>query len=326
MATRAAVQPLGARVPAASNVPAQFGRAAVGLIIVALTLLLVDRSRLISRLAKLDVRYVALGMLLALPQLGLCAWRWRVSARRLGLPLSMRQATREYGLSIFLNQVLPFGVAGDAVRVTRYARQLQAECALESPTAWRGALTSALVERSAGQLLLIALAALLAPLWFEAVPRLACIAALGGMLAGWLALRRLARVVAPAANGGRLAALRHALADLDRALLAPRALALQAALSSAILLTIVGQLCCALAALGLDLPTRLALQIFPPMLLAMALPFSFAGFGPREAATAALYHAAALTTSDGTAFSLAYGAMSCLAALPGALWFVASRR
>src|SRR5690625_3999721 len=48
-------------------------------------------------------------------EVALTAERWRIGARPLGVPLSRREAFREYALSTWLNQILPGGVAGDLV-------------------------------------------------------------------------------------------------------------------------------------------------------------------------------------------------------------------
>jgi glycosyltransferase 2 family protein len=274
------------------------------------TCLLVDRASLLARLARLRPGYVALGALIAVPQLALCTLRWRFTAGRLGVALGYRAALREYALSLCLNLLLPLGVLGDALRVLRHARRLQLHDQ-RAPTL-RPALHAVLLERTSGQLVVAAWAGAAAPLWFGARA--------GGWLAGIacaaFALACGVRVWARAREVARLSGWRRLVCDFDRAFLSPRALAVQLGLSSAIVLTLVAQLCCALAALGLGLPLLAAVRIFPVMLLAMALPLSFAGFGAREAATAALYQATQLASSDGAAFALAYGAMTLMAALP----------
>src|SRR5690606_10264692 len=65
------------------------------------------------------------------------------------LPLS--HAWKEYYRSFFLNQILPLGIAGDAVRVGRHARKALGE---QSVGVGR-ALSGVLLERWAGQLVLL---------------------------------------------------------------------------------------------------------------------------------------------------------------------------
>jgi glycosyltransferase 2 family protein len=305
-------------------------RMAIGLALLLATLSLIDRSLLLSRALEFEPRYLALGIAIALPQLGLCALRWQFTAQRLGVPLGYRAALREYALSIALNLFLPLGVLGDALRVARHEQRMRGERRAPDRTPLSAALHTVIVERSVGQLVvwLWALAAL--ALWFERPFGLLGLALLAALVGSGLAVTWASRAWAsrsPRAVSDRLsAALRRLLRDLAAALGSPRAALIQLALSTGILLSLVAQLYCALYAVSLSLPPRAALQIFPFMLLSMAVPFSFAGFGPREAATAALYHAAQLSHADGVAFALAYGVLSLLAALPGLLFFALSRQ
>jgi len=95
------------------------------------------------------------------------------------------------------------------------------------------------------------------------------------------------------------------------------------AVSALILLSIAGQLYCALWSLGLTVLPLTAAKVFPLLLLSMSVPLSFAGFGPREAAVAGLYGALQLSQADGLAFSVAYGSLLLCSVLPClgiALW------
>ena len=53
-------------------------------------------------------------------QIYLAAMRWCRISNDLSMPMSIRHAVSEYGLSILLNQVLPGGVTGDGIRVWRH--------------------------------------------------------------------------------------------------------------------------------------------------------------------------------------------------------------
>jgi uncharacterized membrane protein YbhN (UPF0104 family) len=92
-----------------------------GVLLLLATLYYVDQSALRTRLSQLRAAPILLGAALIFPQLYWLASRWRLTLRQLGIELSQRRALREYALSILLNQLLPFGVAGDAVRVARHA-------------------------------------------------------------------------------------------------------------------------------------------------------------------------------------------------------------
>jgi uncharacterized membrane protein YbhN (UPF0104 family) len=276
----------------------------------------VGAGSLQARLSQLRFAYLALGAAITLPQLVCLALRWRYTCRLLGAELPARQALREYALSMLLNQLLPFGVAGDAVRVARHAA--------DGAPGVGAALRAVMVERSLGQVVVIAWAGATLPLWLGSTGLWLSGAAFGlVLLAGLLALSSRDQ---PATRTQRPAWLRELwlLADaLGRVVRHPPALLALFALSTLIALSICVQLYCALAALGMELPLATAAQVFPLMLLSMTVPLSFAGFGPREAATAKLYAALSLSAADGAAFAVAFGGVllcSCIPTLCVVLW------
>ena len=75
--------------------------------------------RILARLADLDPAWLVLALLISLPVYLCIAARWFLIARGLGAPLRYRRAVADYYLSTFLNQVMPLGVAGDAVRAVK---------------------------------------------------------------------------------------------------------------------------------------------------------------------------------------------------------------
>jgi glycosyltransferase 2 family protein len=305
--------------PAFSPATARWLRRGLGLSCLVGACVLVQRSApgaLFARFAHLKLEYVLLAMLIAVPQLVFLAWRWRLTSSCLGVPLSRGAAFHEYALSLLINVLAPWGMLGDALRVARRARRERA---------WQGALHSVLVERSIGQGVVVLWACAAAVLWLGA-GALAFVAALLGtaLCLAW-SVRAWARQPLTAAGGVR-AALHRLCVSFERALASKRVLTLHVLLSSAILLLVVAQMYCALGALGLSLPPRAAVQIFPFMLLSMTVPASLAGFGPREAATASLYRAAHLNETDGLAFALAFGALMLAAVVPWALCLLVSAR
>jgi uncharacterized membrane protein YbhN (UPF0104 family) len=262
----------------------------------------------------LRLEYVLVAMAIAVPQLLLLAWRWRLTSSCLGVPLSRGAAVHEYALSLVINVLAPLGVLGDALRVARRAER-----------GFQGALHSVVVERSIGQGVVLLWACAAAVLWLGAgALGFVCALIVATLLSAWL-VRGWSRRPLTAAGGMR-AALQRLCVSFDRALASRRVLGLHVLLSSAILLLLVAQMYCALGALGLSLPPRAAIEIFPFMLLSMTVPASLAGFGPREAATASLYRAAHLNEADGLAFALAFGAMMLAAVVPWALCWLLSAR
>jgi glycosyltransferase 2 family protein len=290
--------------------------AGVGLLIA--TVYYVDAAALWLRVSQLRFGFIALGAALVVPQLQCLALRWRQTAARLGYPLGARRALREYALSMLLNQLLPFGVAGDAVRTVRHATAFTDRDAADAPhtVGLSSALHGVMLERFLGQVVVVIWAVVTLPLWFGAVGSVLAVAALALMVLIAYMLRRLPAPADLSAHGAVLRALLRLSLALQRLLASPRYLASQFLLSSAVTLGLVAQLYCALWALGLSLSAAQALQVFPLMLLSMSVPLSFAGFGPREAVTAELYAILHLSAADGAAFAMAFGAMMVVSSLP----------
>ncbi len=85
----------------------------------------VGDGQVLHRLAELRPLWLAAGAALGTVGLVATALRWRHTAACVGLTLSPGLAIRELYLSTFLNQILPSGVAGDAVRAWRHGRSRQ---------------------------------------------------------------------------------------------------------------------------------------------------------------------------------------------------------
>ncbi len=68
--------------------------------------------------------WLALGVLSTAPPFAAVAWRWSLTARRLGLELPFTRALPEVYAAALLNGLLPSGMAGDALRVVRHGAEL----------------------------------------------------------------------------------------------------------------------------------------------------------------------------------------------------------
>ncbi len=255
--------------------------------------------------------WMLLALTLTLPQVVLSAWRWRLTACRLGLSLGWGCALREYYLALFLNQVLPGGVAGDAARAWRHARTSG-----RRGSAWRAVI----IERAAGQLavlLLTLLVVAVSPWWRELFG-----AALASLPApGWLVVALLVSVGVPTTR--RLlrqppAALAGLGADLRHSLLASSVWPRQLAGSLLLVLSYALVFVCAARAIGVTLPLGTLLSLVPPVLMAMLVPLSLAGWGVREGAAALVWGLAGLVPAEGVAVSMTYGLLVLVASLPGA--------
>ncbi|TVQ41721.1 MAG: UPF0104 family protein [Wenzhouxiangella sp.] len=279
-----------------------------------------DWREILRGLIVLNPGWLALALILALGQTVLAAWRWRYTCARLGLTLSPRQAIEEYFLSSLANQVLPGGVLGDAWRAQRHADASQ-----KVGPAWR----SVILERASGQLavVLITLSVLIfSPTWQAALERLGIalpvllVAAL--VLSGLIALA----IVLLARNRTLGTALAITWQDARRALLNARDLPFQLLSSLAIVATLAAVFASAGQAASVAAGFGVLWLLAVPVLLAMLIPLSVAGWGFREAAAAGIFMAVGLSPEQGVTVAAAYGLIVLAASLPGALILIRTRR
>lgn len=280
-------------------------RILVPLALIAICLAVAGRGGVIERLSDLSVAWMAVTVGLLSLVILLSAVRWRLTARALGLPLSVRTAIADYYMAQFVNQTLPGGVLGDVARATRSRAG--------------GPLTPAaqavVLERLSGQfgmgLILTAglTALMIAPgATLPAATRVpAVVWASSGVLLAVVAIVSLIALHRHRGSWG--AAARTALLGHFGA---------QTGLSLTIASLTVLAVATATRAVGGALPFTSLLLVGPVILTAMLLPASIAGWGWREGAAAVLFPLAGEPAASGLAASIAYGAAALIAALPGA--------
>ena len=263
----------------------------------------VDVGAVYARLSALSPTWVALGLLVSALQVGVLAWRWRYTTKRLGIDLPLREAIGEYYLGILLNQLLPGGVAGDVSRAWRHAQA----------TTTGPAVRAVILERASAQVVMtgVAIASVLVIPWASAVAR-AAIAAIAVVL-GALAVRWLARRPDSDSAIGRLRS------GARRALLAPDAIAIQLGSALLVVASYIGVFLIAARAVGIQTPLASLLPLVAPVLMTMLVPVTVAGWGVREAAAAALWSLVGLTPEDGAAISVTYGLLVLVSSAPGLL-------
>ncbi|WP_117194669.1 lysylphosphatidylglycerol synthase transmembrane domain-containing protein [Rhizobium terrae] len=269
-------------------------------------------ARIAVSLASADPLCVSAGLLLVQVQVVLSALRWRFTAARLGQPLGVGRAIGDYYLGTLLNQLLPGGVAGDAVRAHRNRTEGAAD--------WKVPAQAVLLERIAGQgvfFLVAIFGIMLWPLLGEAtIPEsMRHILTGSSLLAAALALTALLLFRFPPKPIHLQ--LRKLKIDLARALLHDRAWMAQAAFSLVIVASYIAMFMLASAAIGAPLPLPAAITAIPLCLLMMLVPATIAGWGARETAAAALWPLFGYTASDGIAASILYGILALVGAAPG---------
>ena len=268
---------------------------------------LLDTGDIARRLTNLRVGWVLLALAISIPQVAVSAYRWRFTAKRLGIDLPFSEAVREYYLAVFLNQVLPGGVMGDVSRAWRHAR-------VESGPVVRAVV----LERASGQVVMVAAAVgslLILPTTSGLDPRLAfggaAIATAAIAIGLFLAPRTMSRTV---------------WRDVRQTLLGPDVIATQMLSSALAVASFIAIYVVAARAVGVTTPTSVLAPLVSPVLMSMLIPTSIAGWGVREAAAAGLWSVVGLTAEDGVAISAAYGLMVLISTLPGALVLLSAGR
>ena len=275
---------------------------------------LLDAGEVAARLAHLQAPWALMALGISVPQIALSAYRWRVTAGRLGIHLPFKDALREYYLATFLNQVLPGGVMGDVSRAWRHAR------VHTGPV-----IRTVVLERASGQAVMVAaavLSLLVLPRTFGIDPRLAMgatVLAAGTILVGLLHARRRRSHTAEGI-------VDSVWRDVHSALLAPDVVVTQLAVSGLVVGSYIATYVVAARAVGVSTPTLTLAPLVAPVLMSMLIPASIAGWGVREATAAGLWSVVGLTAEDGVAISAAYGILVLLSSLPGAFFLLTAGR
>jgi len=324
-------------------------------LVVILVVTMVDLAVVARLLFSVSLAVLVAGLLLVQAQIVLSATRWQWTARRLGHVMVWPYAVCEYYLASFLNATLPTGLAGDFMRMVRAGASLRPHTpspdlppdaspdvppaqgklskALPAPDLMRPVVRAIVLERLAGQVSFFALAVL--GLFFAGpVLGMAWLNGQAVMLAGTLALLVVLVVLFVRGNGLRPAAGRLAFDrlvpaavrqwirgvghDVRRAWFVDGAWRWQLLISLVIASCYLAVFWLAAAGMGALMTPAQALVLLPLTLVAMLLPISFGGFGPREGVAVVLWPMAGFSTEQALAASLVYGAISLAGALPGA--------
>jgi uncharacterized membrane protein YbhN (UPF0104 family) len=237
------------------------------------------------------------------------AWRWSVVAHGLGVRLPLRTAIPAYYRSQFLNSVLPGGVVGDVHRGVRQGQH--------DGSVGRG-LRAVAWERATGQVVQVALASVVFVVFVSPVRAampLIVVSVAGGAL--------YATVVCTAAPHRELSQWACVLrADLRQGVFTRRAWPAVLLASGLVVAGHVGTFLVAARTAGSTASAAALLPLAMLVLLAMSVPLSIGGWGPREGVAAWAFGAAGLGSAQGVAAATAYGLLTFVATLPGAVVLV----
>lgn len=277
----------------------------------------VDTSALWQELVRFSPSILVPALVLTVVQVLLSAWRWRYTAKRLGMSLDYGVAVREYYLATFLNQVLPGGVLGDVNRAWRHGEGAGIRLA---------AVHGVAIERLSGQLVL-ALVVAVSIAWLFGSGQLTTGFWKGW---GWLGVGILLVVIGPwlARKAGLADYLQRLRRDLYLSLLDCAVLPVQIGSSLLVLSSYLGVfLCLAWGAGYVDTwaEAGLIVGLGSILLLSMVIPLTVAGWGIREGAAALLWPMAGLPAEQGVALSVGYGALVLVSSLPGVVFLFTSR-
>lgn len=289
---------------------------AIGLMVLLFSQL--DGAQALRLLAEARPGWLVAALLALTVQTLLSAWRWRLTARQLGLPIARGRAIREYYLAQIVNQSLPGGLLGDVGRAVRS----------RGAAGLRAAAFAVVIERLLGQAAMLAIlfvgvaVVTMTPGGIELPPPLPRLVALMGIVAVLAALALWLLPGLPGATGARLAGLRAPLMRAVAGPVLPSQIMLSLGTASANLLAF--DFCA--RATGTDLSLAAIAVIVPLILVAMVLPISVAGWGLREGAAAALFPLAGASAAAGLAASIAFGLIFLVSTLPGLVVILAARR
>lgn len=278
-------------------------RAASAAAVLAAIVWRVGAGPFVDGLRAIDVTIVASAVLIGAITTVACAWRWQTIAGVLGAPISFRAAIAACYRSVFLNTMLPLGVVGDVHRAVRHGRGSGEMARGARSVAW---------ERGVGQAVQVVLTVVVLLL-------------LPSPVRGWIPV--VAAVIVACGVGAVVVARSRSTRPIRgtetlrrdvRAVLAGRTWPVVVAASAVVVVAQGFAVVLAARAAGSQTAALTLVPIALLVLMAMAVPMSLAGWGPREGAAAWAFGAAGLGAATGVTAAVVYGVMSLLAALPGA--------
>lgn len=273
----------------------------------------IDVSHLFAILAKSHGGYILIAFTAQMISTLLAAYRWRIIMEELHFNERVSFYVRSYFKGTFFNQVLPGSIGGDATRIIDLVR-----LGYEKRDAFYGVF----VDRVVGLVGLLALN-LVANIVFEGtfppwLFNLINVITLGGIL-GFILMLNLDQFtfLSKLKGIGLLHRLGLRMAKLYRSrllLLRHIAISMVVHLFSVIAIFFL--------ALSVDVWTDFGvfLVAIPPVFLLTIVPISLAGWGVREGAMVGIMMLVGIAQAKILAFSILYGILLILTALPGA-WF-----
>ena len=278
-----------------------------------------DGEQALVLLADAKPVWLVAALLILSFQTVLSALRWRITAKHLGIKLSLKTALSEYYLAQLVNQALPGGIIGDASRAVRSRNEAGLLAASQA----------VIFERLSGQagLVIVTLTALAVAPWIPGGldwPSWILLT-IAGIIVALSFLFLSLSVIARKSSGAVSRGLKSFGSAAKNVFSAPSSVWAHVSLSLGTALCNVAGFTFAAWAVGSSLSFLTAMVLVPIILLAMLLPLTVGGWGLREGAAVALFPIAGLIAVEGLAASVLFGLVCLVAALPGALFTRSTR-
>jgi glycosyltransferase 2 family protein len=273
---------------------------------------LIDVDRLLEQLREVDLRYLLIGFLLLVAQIGISSTKWQIILRSDGVLMRLPFLIKTYMIGNFLSLFLPTSFGGDIYRVLA-VRGINRDLAKSTSSVLFDRLTGV------GALVSIGMFAYLALPDQPYEPLVLVIYVLG--VAAFLIVS--SETVIGIINASKVSLVKKigkVLVSFRNYRRDPRNLALVIPLAFIFQLNIVFINKVYTLALGLDVPLSVLLVIIPLIYLTEILPISINGLGVRESAFGFFFVLIGYTVEDGLAVSmLVIGMRYLLGLLGGAL-------
>ena len=283
----------------------------------------IDFHEFIGAARTLDARWTAIATLLLMLEIPLVAVRWCKIVDVLGHDRDRVKRVPMIAITAIANffaQLVP-NIAADTIRAWMLAQH---------DYSWRRGLVSVMIDRGVGvgSLIAVGFVVMLFPSSLTALggQRTLALEFFGTLLMATAGFVVLAPIFAPllerwryTAWAGKLAHLTHHVLLGDRAGISILSIALGVHLMSISAIWLLAQ------ASGLALPLVDAAVLFTVMVAIALIPVSIGGWGVRELAVTSLLGSHGVPFEQALFFSLSFGAIVLVAALPGAvIWAVYS--
>lgn len=271
---------------------------------------------------KADPKWIIVVLIFYLVQISCAAKRWGYVLNSLEHELPFSKSLRLVMVGQFFNQCLPSNIGGDAMRMY-YLR--------DAGVNTHSAVTSVLLDRIMGLIVLIFLATVCLPLLASRIDNTLAVAGLAMLVsAGWLitlSLFFLENRFTRRFDAYRFLNLLSGLSRDLRALVANKNSALGVFSTSLLIhLCSIGVAWAIDKALGGDASFIIYLIAMIPTLLVVSIPVSIAGWGVREQALIIILGGMGITSAHAFSVSILFGAVLILGSTPGVVFWLKSGR